>query len=261
MPIITLMTDFGTKDTYVGVMKGVILSICPAVRIIDLTHEIPAQNVAVGAWQLSNTYSYFPPGTIHLIVIDPGVGSKRRAVISQVNNHTFVYPDNGLLSLVDQRTPLEKSVVLKNDNYFLPNISQTFHGRDIFAPVAAHLAKGVLINKFGPPINNLCKINFSNTKIDSSQIEGQIIWIDHFGNAITNISQQLIDQTLPDSELKICFSYQQIFKVCAAYNQVAIGKILAIIGSSGYLEISVNQDSAHELYDLSIGDLVTVSAL
>lgn len=261
MSIITLTSDFGTKDTYVGVMKGVILSISPSSNIIDLTHEIPAQNVAVGAWQISKAYSYFPSETIHLVVVDPGVGSDRRAVISLINNHTFVCPDNGLLSIISKESPMGNSVAIENDSYFLPHISNTFHGRDIFAPVAAYLAKGIPMSEFGPSVDNLHKINFSHINSDNSQIEGQIIWIDNFGNAVTNISQQSINQILPNLELQISFSNQKIFGLCSAYNQAKIGEAIAIIGSSEHLEISVNQGSAQQLYGLSIGDFVSVNAL
>ncbi|MBR55265.1 hypothetical protein CMK19_16030 [Candidatus Poribacteria bacterium] len=261
MSIITLTSDFGTKDTYVGVMKGVILSISPSSNIIDLTHEIPAQNVAVGAWQISKAYSYFPSETIHLVVVDPGVGSDRRAVISLINNHTFVCPDNGLLSIISKESPMGNSVAIENDSYFLPHISNTFHGRDIFAPVAAYLAKGIPMSEFGPSVDNLHKINFSHINSDNSQIEGQIIWIDNFGNAVTNISQQSINQILPNLELQISFANQKIFGLCSAYNQAKIGEAIAIIGSSEHLEISVNQGSAQQLYGLSIGDFVSVNAL
>ena len=260
MSIITLTSDFGTKDTYVGVMKGVILSISPSSNIIDLTHEIPAQNVAVGAWQISKAYSYFPSETIHLVVVDPGVGSDRRAVISLINNHTFVCPDNGLLSIISKESPMGNSVAIENDSYFLPHISNTFHGRDIFAPVAAYLAKGIPMSEFGPSVDNLHKINFSHINSDNSQIEGQIIWIDNFGNAVTNISQQSINQILPNLELQISFANQKIFGLCSAYNQAKIGEAIAIIGSSEHLEISVNQGSAQQLYGLSIGDFVSVNA-
>ncbi len=261
MSIITLTSDFGTKDTYVGVMKGVILSISPSSNVIDLTHEIPAQNVAVGAWQISKAYSYFPSETIHLVVVDPGVGSDRRAVISLINNHTFVCPDNGLLSIISKESPMGNSVAIENDSYFLPHISNTFHGRDIFAPVAAYLAKGIPMSEFGPSVDNLHKINFSHINSDNSQIEGQIIWIDNFGNAVTNISQQSINQILPNLELQISFANQKIFGLCSAYNQAKIGEAIAIIGSSEHLEISVNQGSAQQLYGLSIGDFVSVNAL
>ena len=261
MSIITLTSDFGTKDTYVGVMKGVILSINPSATIIDLTHEIPAQNVAVGAWQISKAYSYFPAGTIHLVVVDPGVGSDRRAVISQISDHIFVCPDNGLLSIISKESPIGNSVMIENDSYFLSHISNTFHGRDIFAPVAAYLAAGIAMSEFGPSIERLHKINFSHIKFDNSQIEGQIVWIDNFGNAVTNISQQSINQILPNLELQISFAHQKIFGLCSAYNQVKTGEAIAIIGSSGHLEISVNQGSAQQLYGLSIGNFVSVNAL
>ena len=153
------------------------------------------------------------------------------------------------------------SVAIENDSYFLPHISNTFHGRDIFAPVAAYLAKGIPMSEFGPSVDNLHKINFSHINSDNSQIEGQIIWIDNFGNAVTNISQQSINQILPNLELQISFANQKIFGLCSAYNQAKIGEAIAIIGSSEHLEISVNQGSAQQLYGLSIGDFVSVNAL
>ena len=260
-PIITLMTDFGEQDTYVGAMKGVILSICPEAKMIDLTHRIPAQDICAAALQLSSVYAYFPPETIHLIVVDPGVGSQRRAIICQVENHTFVCPDNGLLTLVVQQAPIEASVAIQNKTYFLPQVSHTFHGRDIFAPVAAHLANGIPMSEFGPLVTDLRHLQLAKPDISESQIKGEIIWIDHFGNAITNIGHQHLQIIDPELKLQINFRDQQISRLSESYSTVPVGTTLALISSFDYLEISVNQGSASQICNLSLGDSVLVQPI
>lgn len=260
-PIITLMTDFGEQDTYVGAMKGVILSICPEAKMIDLTHRIPAQDICAAALQLSNVYAHFPPQTIHLIVVDPGVGSQRRAIICQVENHTFVCPDNGLLTLVVQQAPIEACVAIQNKTYFLPQVSHTFHGRDIFAPVAAHLANGIPMSEFGRPVTDLRYLQLAKLDISESQIKGEIIWIDHFGNAITNIGHQYLQMIDPELKLQINFRDQQISRLSESYSAVPVGTTLALISSFDYLEIAVNQGSASQICNLSLGDSVLVQPI
>ncbi len=186
-PIITLLTDFGLGDAYVGIMKGVILSLSPDARLVDLSHEVPPQEVLSGAMVLQSAWRYFPPGTIHLAVVDPGVGSSRRALAAAGREQFFVGPDNGLFSLVfAEQAPL-MVVSLENPQYFLAKVSATFHGRDIFAPVAAHLSLGVPLTAFGPALSDPVGLDFPAPEFGEEEVDGQIISCDHFGNLISNI--------------------------------------------------------------------------
>ncbi len=260
-PIITLLTDFGEVDPYVGAMKGVILSIFPDATIIDLSHQIQKHNIREGAFFLFSLYKYYPKGTVHLVVIDPGVGSERKAIIIQSKNYFFVGPDNGVLSIAAQSDGVQKTVEIKNSEYCLHPISDTFHGRDVFAPVAAHLTKLGGINKFGPAIQDWNQLEIPPVQIEKNEIEGEIIHIDRFGNLITNISrsifqkhqvfqQKFIEIKINDRELKI--------PVCASYNQVQIEDFLAIFGSINFLEISKNQKSAADALNSRVHDKILV---
>ena len=188
MAIITLITDFGTCDHYVAVMKGVILGIAPDVRIVDVTHEIEPHNVLQGAFVLQQTWSWYPPGTIHVVVVDPGVGSDRRIVLTQLGGHYVIAPDNGLMTLVARDQPDHVAFVLDNDKYFLSSVSTTFHGRDIMAPVAAHLARGVAPAEFGARADRLHLLPaVEPIPLPAGGYEGRVIYVDRFGNLVTNI--------------------------------------------------------------------------
>ena len=188
--MITLLTDFGTHDTFVGVLKGVIKSIAPTIDLIDLTHEIPAYNIYAAAFALKTAYRYFPSGTVHLIVVDPGVGSKRRPIAAQIGERFYVCPDNGVLSHVLQEEPLIKAVILDNPKYQLPNISRTFHGRDLFAPVAAYLANGTKLSDLGTPLSDLLTIPLSHPIVSDTMIIAHVIYFDHYGNAFTDLTER-----------------------------------------------------------------------
>ncbi|MDD9975858.1 MAG: SAM-dependent chlorinase/fluorinase, partial [Candidatus Poribacteria bacterium] len=195
--IITLTTDFGIRDTYVGIMKGVILGINPNVQVVDLTHAIPPQDIYEAAFSIYAAHSYFPRGTIHVIVVDPGVGSDRRAIVCQTDNAFFVCPDNGVLSYLLQSTenearPPVNAVEIQNKAYYLPEVSNTFHGRDIFAPIAAHLSLGIPLEDLGPPVQTLVQLPIQAPELSGNTLTGQIVKIDRFGNAITNISESAI---------------------------------------------------------------------
>ncbi|MDA1045247.1 MAG: SAM-dependent chlorinase/fluorinase, partial [Verrucomicrobia bacterium] len=186
--IITLLTDFGSRDAYVGIMKGVILGICPDATIVDLAHDIPPQDILAGAFQLSTAVAYFPPGTIHVAVVDPGVGTNRRSIAVKTSNNILIAPDNGLLTLALRRTPAQACYCLDRSRFKLAESSATFHGRDVFAPVAAHLMAGKTLRNVGAPISHIETLAMAVTveRADGG-VEGHVMHVDHFGNAITNI--------------------------------------------------------------------------
>jgi S-adenosylmethionine hydrolase len=266
--VITLTTDFGTSDAYVGVMKGVILGINPNVQVVDITHAVPPQDIHEAAFLIHSAYRYFPKGTIHVIVVDPGVGSDRQAIICQTDHAFFVCPDNGILSYLlpeieNDEEQLWHVVAIQNRAYYLPEVSQTFHGRDIFAPVAAHLSLGVLIDDIGPPLQNLVQLSLPPLTISNDKLTGGIIKIDSFGNAITNISEsELIHlgnaSTRGTSNYEVTVGSTQLKRLNRIYAESEIGAPLAIIGSSGMLEIAVNGGSAAQVLGLKHGDTVTI---
>jgi S-adenosyl-L-methionine hydrolase (adenosine-forming) len=271
---IALLTDFGTSDTYVGVMKAVMAQICPDVQFIDLTHEIAPQNVTQGAFTLLNAYRYFAPGTVFLVVVDPGVGSSRRAIAVQADDYTFVAPDNGILSYTLSQLRDIHAVELTNPSYQLSQVSHTFHGRDIFAPAAAHRAAGVPIVQFGSPVTNLVQLSTSALQIQDSRFVGEVLYVDHFGNIITNIGEfqwhengQLTFMQSPSNPAPLPFSAQNavttvnnhsIPSIHRSYSEVVKGEVLILTGSSGYLEIAVNQGSAARQLGIQPGTPVTL---
>ena len=186
-PIITLLTDFGTRDAYAASMKGVILSIAPDARIIDITHEVPPQDIVEGAWTLASAYRWFPAGTVHVAVVDPGVGSARRAIAARAGAWTFVAPDNGVLAWALDGAGDVRAVELADTRWFQPGVSSTFHGRDIFAPVAAHLASGVALDELGPRVDDLVALPVASPHVTPERITCEVVHVVLFGNAITNL--------------------------------------------------------------------------
>ncbi|MCY3549480.1 MAG: SAM-dependent chlorinase/fluorinase [Candidatus Poribacteria bacterium] len=266
--IITLTTDFGIRDTYVGIMKGVILGINPNVQVVDLTHAIPPQDIYEAAFSIYAAHSYFPRGTIHVIVVDPGVGSDRRAIVCQTDNAFFVCPDNGVLSYLLQSTenearPPVNAVEIQNKAYYLPEVSNTFHGRDIFAPIAAHLSLGIPLEDIGPPVQTLVQLPIQAPELSGNTLTGQIVKIDRFGNAITNISESAIAglesaSTGEISAYEIRIGSIRLNRFNRVYAESGVGKPLAIIGSSGLLEIAINSGNAKESLGLKWGDPVVI---
>ena len=250
---ISLLTDFGLKDNFVGVMKAVVLNINSGVQIVDITHSVGPQDVIGGAFLLKSSYRFFPGGTIHLAVVDPGVGSLRRAVIVKTKNYYFVGPDNGILDLASKDDGIEKVVTVTSKNYFLEPLSQTFHGRDIFAPVSAHLSKGVEILKFGPLSKDLKALPLPKVRAEGGALKGEIIYIDRFGNLISNISRQDFLNFTRSHRFKIIFNKSCAVKLCNSYNSVRRGDFLGIFGSFQTLEISINQGSAYDYFGLGLG--------
>ena len=261
--VITLTTDFGTSDAYVGVMKGVILDINPNVRVVDITHAVPPQDIHEAAFLIHSAHRYFPNGTIHVIVVDPGVGSDRQAIVYQTDDAFFVCPDNGILTYLLQEIECHgkqpKNVVeIHNRDYHLPDVSNTFHGRDIFAPVAAYLSLGVPLVNIGPPVDNLVRLPVPTLEVSNDKLVGQIIKIDSFGNAITNIAESAFSGFFSGSVYEISVGSVSLRQLNTSYAESEIGTPLAIIGSSGMLEIAINGGSASQVLGLKRGDTVEV---
>ena len=246
--IITLLTDFGSQDYFVGAMKGVILSINPAAGIVDVTHEIPPGDFRAAAFNLLAVYDEFPPGTIHVVVIDPGVGSARRGVILECAGHFFVGPDNGVFSWICERAGDFRAVHLTNEKYFRHPVSQTFHGRDIFAPVAAALANGVDLKEFGPVIDDLIQLESLQPRtLDDGVIEAWIIHIDRFGNCITNLTRDDFGGKVPVGA-KLVVNGHEISSFRAFFaDGVVDGELFCLFGSAGFLEIAAQNSSAAKI--------------
>ena len=257
MSIITLTTDFGLADGYVGTMKGVILGIDPTVTIVDISHDIAPQDVREAAYTFYAAYPYFPQGTIHVVVVDPGVGSERRAIALRTPQATFVAPDNGVLSYVVAGERVEEIVHLTNPRYHLSPVSHTFHGRDIFAPAAAHLARGVPLAELGEPLAEIVTFPLPRPQVGpDGTIAGQIIHVDRFGNLITSImSKDLTDHPLLREGI-ITIKGQSIRGIANNYAEGATGKLLALVGSSDHLEIAVSGGSASQTLAARVGDEV-----
>jgi S-adenosylmethionine hydrolase len=257
-PIITLTTDLGLNDAYVAEMKGVILGINPEVRLVDVCHTIEPQNIAQAAFVLSRAYPFFPQGTIHVVVVDPGVGTRRRAIILRTKAGSFVTPDNGVLSYVTQQSSAWEAVAITKPQLWRPTVSSTFHGRDIFAPVAAQLSLGLPLTDFGEVITSVTVLPLPqpHQAADGSMV-GHVIHIDNFGNLITDINSD--DLPKGKRTLTVEVGGQLISGLSRTY---AEGKgLLALIGSDGYLEIAVKDGNASTILSAKVGDEVTVKRL
>jgi S-adenosylmethionine hydrolase len=242
-PILTLTTDFGFSDHFVGTMKGVILGVCPHAQTVDISHEVTPFAIAEGAYLVAQAYRYFPKKTVHVVVVDPGVGSARRAIVVEAAGQFFVAPDNGVLSMIYAREK-HKVRVITNQRYFLKPVSQTFHGRDIFAPVAAHLAAGVRAAEMGKPIKDYIRLDFAKpVRTTERSWSGRILKVDRFGNLITNFHAGEFPG-LTNGGFSVVLGSHRVILLARSYAERAPGELFVIEGSSGYLEISVNQGSA-----------------
>lgn len=232
-PILTLTTDFGASDHYVGAMKGVILGICPQAQIVDICHEVTPYEIAEGAYVIAQAYECFPKNTVHVVVVDPGVGTARRPILVEAAGQFFIGPDNGVLSMVYSRQK-HKVRLIANESYFRKPVSATFHGRDIFAPVAAHLAAGIAPARMGRLVQDYLQPDFLKP-----QRTGRILKIDRFGNIVTNLVAQAASPAFA-----VTIGRRKISKLVGTYAEGRPGELVLIVGSSGYLEVSVNQGSA-----------------
>jgi S-adenosylmethionine hydrolase len=260
--MITLTTDFGLTEHYVGAMKGVIHSINPSVQLVDITNAVQSFDILDGAMAIAQAYSYFPKDTVHVVVVDPGVGGTRRPIIATVGQYFFVAPDNGVLSLVYEREERVMVRHITSDHYFHQPISNTFHGRDIFAPVAAYLSKGVDTSKFGDEITDYVRFAAPKPKpVAANTWKGVVLKTDKFGNLITNITPKDIPQIFDGSSnaFKIAVGKAEVTKLCSNYAQGAQGELFAILGSAGFLEISANKAAASRLAGADKGSEVAVT--
>ena len=255
--LVTLLTDFGTTDWFVGSMKGVLARLAPKTQTIDITHDIPAGNIRSGAFALAASYRFFPKGTIHVAVVDPGVGSDRKAIVVRTTKYYFVGPDNGLISWALKSEVIKAIHSLENKAYFLQCISQTFHGRDIFAPVAAHLARGVPVHKLGPARKNLVRLEWPEPRRMPRGLQAEIVYIDRFGNALTNVDASSF-QELGSNRHELFLRGRRLCTVAGFYDAVPRGGPVAVLGSSGFLEVALNRGNAAQELNLHIGDKVTV---
>lgn len=285
--IITLLTDFGNQDAYVGIMKGVIAGINPFANIVDICHSVPPQDIFSGAYLLYTSYKYFPCKTIHAAVVDPGVGSRRDIVCVETKDYYFLVPDNGILSFIIQNEKPKSIFRITNNKYFLPSPSNTFHGRDVFAPVAAHLSLGVKPQQLGIKINQLEQLDVPEpVNKKTGQVEGQIIYIDRFGNLISNIKKEYLVKGVggQKSEVRMQKSedrinqrkttLKELFSLCNTietvigrkkvvglsntYLDVNAGEPLVLFGSAGFLEVSINQGNAQRYFKADKGSKIII---
>jgi S-adenosylmethionine hydrolase len=255
--IVALLTDFGTRDHYVGAMKAVILSVCPEATLVDITHDIPPHDIVTGALELAAACPYFPGGSVFVAVVDPGVGSNRRGIAAEAGGYSFVGPDNGVLSLARRQFPDGVTVELRERKYARPTISRTFEGRDRFAPVAGWLARGVALRELGPIISDPVVVEVPVPRSTATGIEGEVLRVDRFGNLITNVdSGMLADHALSDGRVHI--KDTTIAAIVRTYSEAAPQEVCALIGSSGYLEIALNGGSAAAALNAGRGTTVRV---
>ncbi|MFZ0805829.1 MAG: SAM-dependent chlorinase/fluorinase [Candidatus Sulfotelmatobacter sp.] len=260
-PIITLTTDFGLNDHYVGTMKGVILDIVPEAAIVDISHAVQAYDVLDGAIAISQTYSYFPTGTVHLVVVDPGVGTTRRPIIASSDGYHFVAPDNGVLSMVYAKEERIHVRHITSEHYFRQPVSSTFHGRDVFAPVAAYLAKMVDSHKFGDEIEDYVRFAAPRPKpAGENRIRAVVLKVDRFGNLITNITPQDVPALFESNAgaFKIVVGSREITSIHSTFAEGEPGEVFGILGSMGYLEIVANRAAAAQLTGAGKGSEVSI---
>lgn len=254
-PVVSLLTDFGLDDPFVGMMKGVILQRCAAARIIDLTHAIEPQDVRRAGYGLADSWRYFPPATIHVAVVDPGVGTDRAILAAAVDGHILIAPDNGLLTAVFEQVQPDEIRQVSNGAIFLKSISRTFHGRDIFAPTAGALAAGMPLSDVGPVVDKCVSLDLPHATVtDDGTVRGEVIYIDRFGNLVTNIAGPQLP-LMP----RVAIAGRTIEGLVASYGHRPAGELLAVIGSTGRLEIAINRGHAAATLDAPIGTAVTVA--
>jgi hypothetical protein len=256
--LITLTTDFGSTDHFAGTMKGVILGIAPTAHIVDITHDVQAFEIPDGAFTIAQAYRYFPKRTIHVVIVDPGVGSARRPILAEMAGQLFIAPDNGVLSIIFAH---EKPKVrhITNERYFLHPVSRTFHGRDVFSPVAAHLASGVPPMRFGKLIDDYLRLTFHRpTKAGKNAWTGSVLKVDRFGNLITNLH---IDDfpNLQIRPFRLLAGRQPITRLALTFTDCAAGELFVLVGSSGYLEVATNQGSAAKILGCGAGSEVELT--
>jgi S-adenosylmethionine hydrolase len=257
-PIVALLSDFGTRDHYVGTMKAVVLGVCPEATLVDIGHEIPAHDVLAGALELAASYRFFPAGTVFLVVVDPGVGSARRPMAAEAGAFSFVAPDNGVLTAVFRETPARRIVELTERKYARPTVSRTFEGRDRFAPAAGWLARGIGLASLGRPVSDCRMLAIPEPVASEASIAGEVLRVDHFGNLITNIDRRTFERFAQAGALAIAAGPHDVARLVATYDEAPDGHPVALFGSTDHLEIAVRAGSAAERLGLSRGAPVVV---
>jgi hypothetical protein len=258
-PLITLTTDFGEGSPFIAAMKGVMWSIDPDTRVVDLTHSVPAQDIRQGALALRQTALYFPPGTIHVAVVDPGVGTDRAIVYVEMAGHRFIAPDNGLLGLLAAEHPPTKIIRVENSDCCLPDVSATFHGRDVMAPVAAWLGSGFSPEKLGPATERLTQLNWPEVCRMPQSVEGEVVTVDSFGNLITNITRGMLVDVPTDESVVVRCDGHETRGLFTTYGDQPPMTLLALFGSSGSLELAVVNDNAAAMLGARVGTKVIVA--
>ena len=258
-PVIALLTDFGTRDHYAGTMKGVALGICPDAAIVDITHDIPPHDVLGGALELAASYKYFPPGTVFLAVVDPGVGTQRRGIAGDAAGYRFVAPDNGLLTLVFKESAPRRVVELTERRYARPTVSRTFEGRDRFAPAAAWLAKGIELTGLGRTLSSWHTLAVAEPAMTDNEVAGEVLRVDRFGNLVTNIERKVFERFAGGAGIEIAAGSHAVDRLVATYAETEPGSVCALFGSSDHLEIAVNGGSAAERLGLVRGARITIT--
>jgi S-adenosylmethionine hydrolase len=259
MALVTLLTDFGAADTYVAEMKGVILGIAPGATIVDATHAVPPGDVRAGALALARVAPAFPEGTVHVAVVDPGVGTGRRAVIVQTRRSLLVGPDNGLLSLAARRETIVAAVAIADPARTRHPVSRTFHGRDVFAPAAARLARGVPLAEFGPPIADLTRIDLPAPIVVGDRLVGEVLTVDRFGNAVSNVDEAALAAFAGGRAVAVTAGTSPAARLVGTYGDAAPGEAVALIGSGGCLELSVRDGDAARAFGLAPGSAFVVT--
>jgi S-adenosylmethionine hydrolase len=257
-PMIALLSDFGTRDHYVGTMKGVILGICPEATLIDITHEVAPHDVLEGALELAASYKFFPTGTIFVAVVDPGVGSARRGLAAEIGDYRFVCPDNGLLTAVAREAPPRKVVELTERRYARPTVSRTFEGRDRFAPAAAWMAKGIQLAALGRNVNDFQRLEIPQPTVENGRVSGAVLRVDRFGNLITNIDRKTFEKFGREGGLQIGAGTATVGRLVATYAEMQPGEVCALFGSTDHLELATNAGSAAEILGLGRGAPVEI---
>ncbi len=257
-PIVALVTDFGSRDHYVGTMKGVVLGLCPDATVVDITNDIPPHDVRTAALELAASYKYFPSGTIFLVVVDPGVGSTRRGLVAEAGDYRFVAPDNGVLSGVFRDHKPKRVVELSERRYARPTVSKTFEGRDRFAPAAGWLARGTEPTAMGRPVSNWQVLELPEPRQEEESLEGEVVHVDRFGNLVSNIDRRIFEHFRQDAHIEIAIDGQSVDRLVATYAEAPAGTVCALFGSSEHLELAVNGGSAADLLHVGRGAAIRI---
>ena len=256
-PLIALLSDFGSRDHYAGVMKGVVLGINPEITIVDISHDLPAHDVPFAASEIAASYKYFPAGTIFVVVVDPGVGSSRRGIAAEAGEWRFVAPDNGVLTAVFEETPPKKVVEITERRYARPTVSRTFEGRDRFAPAAAWLTKGVQLAALGRAVTDYHLLNLPKPHLDGSVLRGVVVRIDRFGNIVTNLDRRHCEKLVNgNGAVELTVGGRAIGRLVSTYADIAPGEVGALFGSTDHLECAAQVESAAEKLGVTVGDAV-----